>query len=319
MRKLITLIGCILLFTDLVAQQSAQYSQFNMNHYTFNPAVGGVSKSLEAQLGYRTQWVGFDDAAPTSIYMSVHKPIKYPADHVRNQGNHHQGVGGYIYRDQAGHITTTGISMSYSYHLRLTKHNVLSFGAFMGTKQFSLDESKIKFTQSIDDPKVLGGVQTHMTPDATLGVWYHTKTLFTGVSINQVFNGDIEMRDATEISNFGRLDNHLFGHLGYIIGLSRQVQLVPSAFVKMVAPAPIQLDYSLKIIYDETFWLGGSFRNLDALVLYGGMYVGDFEFGYALDLTFNAIQEHSYGSHEIIVGFFVPRKERSVVCPSRYW
>ena len=314
-----TILSLLLIVTTAsFAQQMAQYSQYNFNHYLLNPAIGGLSKYLEAQVGARAQWVGFD-GAPNTVFASVHLPLDYPIGNIHIKEKPHQGVGGYVFKDQAGAISWSGAYVSYSYHFKISKKSRLALGTFLGAKQYALDGSKVKFTQSDFDPKITGGRETQFVPDGSIGLWYHNDKVFAGISINQIFNNKIDIAQIAAENNFGKMDNHFYMHLGYIYTIDKHLKLVPSMLLKAVSPAPLQADVSLKAVIDKQYWFGASLRNLDAFVIFAGFIHGNFEMGYAFDLTFNNMQKHSAGSHEIIVGLLLPRFENGVVCPSRYW
>lgn len=317
-RYILQIALCLLVIGELSAQQVAQYSQYNLNYYLMNPAVGGVGSNLEAQLGFRSQWTGFE-GAPTSMYMSIHTPIKYPSSNSHLKKHPYQGVGGYVFKDQAGANSFTGAYFSYAYHIRVTNKNTFSFGASMGVKQYALDGSKIEFTQVTDDPKVTGANETNTLPDGNAGFWYHTDHFFGGIAINQLLSNSIDITQAAPQNSFGQLDNHYFMNVGYVYDVDKHLKLVPSILVKAVQPAPLQVDVSLKAIFDKTYWVGGSVRNFDALVVFAGFNYNKFEFGYSFDLTLNEIQKHSAGSHEIIIGLLLPQAQYPVQCPSQFW
>ena len=52
-----------------LCQQTPQYTQFMLNNYGMNPAACGTSNNrIEALLGIRRQWVGFDNMPVTSFF-----------------------------------------------------------------------------------------------------------------------------------------------------------------------------------------------------------------------------------------------------------
>ena len=50
-----------------IAQQEAQYSNYNMNSFMLNPAVAGSKAFLNAKLGMRSQWVGIEGSPQTQF------------------------------------------------------------------------------------------------------------------------------------------------------------------------------------------------------------------------------------------------------------
>ena len=62
------------MITAISAQQAPQYTQFMLNRYQFNPAYGGLDRSLSITAGLRTQWTQFE-GAPTTQFVNLHLPL----------------------------------------------------------------------------------------------------------------------------------------------------------------------------------------------------------------------------------------------------
>ena len=73
MKKLLLLIGLVI-GSRATAQQISQYTQYVFNHFSINPAVAGSKDCLDVRLGYRRQWVGFENA-PVTAWASLHGVI----------------------------------------------------------------------------------------------------------------------------------------------------------------------------------------------------------------------------------------------------
>lgn len=85
----------------------------------------------------------------------------------------------------------------------------------------------------------------------------------------------------------------------------------PSVFFRLVSPVPASLDINSKFIFKESFWLGISYRTSDAVVLMAGLRIAEkFHFGYSYDITTSILNEYSRGSHEVMVGFDLYKKNR---------
>src|SRR5690554_3050573 len=86
------------------AQQRAQFSQYMINPFLYNPAVAGTEDYADIRAGYRKQWVGFE-GAPRSMYLSAHTSIG-KSDVVNNRSRHKKkgfhGIGGVISNDMIG-------------------------------------------------------------------------------------------------------------------------------------------------------------------------------------------------------------------------
>ncbi|HJW30875.1 MAG TPA: type IX secretion system membrane protein PorP/SprF, partial [Saprospiraceae bacterium] len=57
-----------------LAQHAGQYSLYTHERYAFNPAFGGMERSLAASLQYRSQWTGLT-GNPESRLLNVNMPL----------------------------------------------------------------------------------------------------------------------------------------------------------------------------------------------------------------------------------------------------
>ena len=124
MRRLIlALVLSVAAYGAAKAQQLPQYSQYVLNNYLTNPAVGGIESYTDLRMGYRRQWSGLD-GAPESFYASVHGSIGNPdrsnSPKARKSNRYgfssrsshrkaiaHHGVGAVAQTDKAGLLQTT--------------------------------------------------------------------------------------------------------------------------------------------------------------------------------------------------------------------
>lgn len=318
--KHITITLLVIIVTiNLQAQQRAQYTQYIMNNYLLNPASGGINNYWDIKAGFRNQWSGFTDA-PKTFFASAHGPIGYPDKRVRNSHlNSHQGIGGYVFHDGTGPISMTGINLSYSYHLKLSRKYTASLGAFAGLLQYKIDGSQLIFIQNPEDPSIGKTTINRILPDATIGIWINSDQAFWGISVNQLFANRIKLEGPTPST--GRLAYHYFFTGGYRFELSPTLDFIPSTMLKFVQNAPIQIDLNARIKYNKILWMGLSYRRQDALAgMIGAMISNQFDIGYSYDITSSKLRAASWGSHEIIVGVNLAGKKRGkTLCPMDYW
>lgn len=298
-------------------QQQWQYSQYMNNNFLLNPAEGGTETFTDIKVGLRTQWQGIE-GAPKSGFVSAHHPINRNTqkfDSIVPLAHH--GVGGYISRDQIGPISQSSIYGSYSYHLPLTPSLTLSTGAFLGVKQFQLDENALNFEGNEADV-VTGSLATTFLPDATLGFWLYGQQYYLGGSIFQVFGNKINTEELSNATKESNLTRHLFFTSGYKFSLSQKLFLVPSLVVKYAAPAPVQFDVNAKINYNDLLWGGISYRNRDAVVLMAGVTLDQkWDISYSYDINTSELNAHNSGSHEVLLGYRLHHSQSAP--PAQFW
>src|SRR5688572_9774810 len=99
------------------SQQEPQLSHYMYNYILFNPAVAGTKPYYIFRADARNQWVGLE-GHPTTETISLHAPLF----------NNKVGVGGYFFNDNIGPLTKNGLTLSYSYHIKLAEKSLLSLG-----------------------------------------------------------------------------------------------------------------------------------------------------------------------------------------------
>ena len=302
------LIGILLCMSGLAyGQQESQYSMYMFNQLLINPAVTGTEDFSDIKVGYRNQWVQIQDH-PQNFYGTFHTPLgksKPDFDDVKPLPWH--GVGGFATGEVAGIINKYKAYGSYAYHIPLNTKMIFSLGTFLGFQNYYVNQSKAKFADNQTDLALSSNVSS-ISPDGSVGAWLYSRELYVGLSVLQIFNNKVKVVDAGNPS--GKLNRHYFFTAGYKIKLNEIWAVVPSVLIKGLAPAPVQFDINAKLRYKDMFWAGLSYRNKDAAVFLVGMtYDNRIDIGYAFDYSTSKFNKYTYGSHEILVGYHLPKKK----------
>ncbi len=303
-------------YSVLKAQQNPQLSQYLQNPYVINPAITGVESYLDMAAAYRNQWTGFDGAPSTATFTANTPLYLLRAKMQRREGETHQGIGVYFYNDNTGPIKRGGYYGSYAYHLKLSTDWFLSMGTFIGANQFRYDSNEAILLQSPVDALVQDFSSFDF--DMSLGLYFYSRYLFVGLSANQIFNNEIpydfENGILTSNGSFKRNFNLL---LGSRIQIGQEWEMVPSLLAKAVAPAPLQIDLGLKLVYDNKFWFGLAYRNQEALTGIAGLRFGKhFLFSYSYDYITTDFSGTQSGTHEFILGYRITFANQKCACPS---
>ncbi len=276
----------------LHAQQLPHYSNYMLNNYAMNPAVGGTNPYFEGVSNNRYQWIGITDA-PRTYILTVNGPTK----------SLNVGLGGLLFTDIVGPTRRTGFYLSYAYHLKLTEKIKLSMGLSAGALQFMVDASKINLRDPSDNV-ISNGIQSKITPDFGAGLYAYSidKKWYAGISVPQILQNRIRF-DEVYSSALSKLATHFYATGGYTYHLNEKIKLEPSIMLKYVKPAPLQFDIGLRAVYRDKFWIGGAFRYLDAIsAMVGYTLQQNLTFAYSYDFTTSNIRKYSTGTHEFVVG-----------------
>ena len=300
MKKILSVLFFIYLASQAVAQQLPLYTQYMLNEFVINPAACGKNNYFEAKSNNRYQWQGITDA-PRTYILSVNGPLK----------SRKVGVGGYLFTDITGPTRRTGIYANYAYHLKINDNIKLALGLSAGILQFSVDGSKITLHDN-GDVALGNGVQSVLLPDFGFGINLYAKDFSLGFSAPQLVQNKLDFFESH--SNVrSKLEDHYFINGAYRIHLGDDIEVEPSAMVKILKPVPTQIDVGLKAMYRELLWIGGAYRSRDAYSAMVGFEIKKhISFAYAHDFTFSNIKNYSTGTHEIMVGlkFVRPPKEK---------
>jgi len=277
MRKYIIALGLVVGALVVKAQQTPQYTQYMVNPYLYNPALAGSEDYIDIKAGYRAQWVGLENA-PTTMYLSAHAPIKeHTLRHAKNDHKAYPGVGGFVMKDETGPISNLKMNGSFSYNLQISDgkwygalHHSdgirLTLGMSLGVNQYQIDGSKLTL-EDVNDPSIIAGEMTKISPDASLGAWlYFGQKFYVGASANQILNSKVEfdgMKSNPEV--LGRLTPHYSMVAGTKLEVGYDLYILPSFMVKTVAGAPLSWDLNTRIDYQDTYYGGLSYRHQDAI------------------------------------------------------
>jgi len=289
--------------TEGKAQQVPLYSQYILNGFLINPAVAGSEGYTAVNLTAREQWIGFKNAPSTyalsfqtrvlkKSYISRGSSVKRRRRQGSRSGN--VGLGGYIFNDRNGAIGRTGIKFTYAYHINF-RHSQLSFGLSAVGYQFRIDDDLINLADPGDE-LWLGAQKSVFIPDADFGVYYSARNYWGGFSVDQLFESILKLGD----SGYDRykMERNYYVIGGYDFELNRDLSISPSVLLKYAENGKFQADITSKLVFQQSYWGGLTYRTGQSLILLLGVSVDKFIFGYAYDIGLNSIQKHSYGTHE---------------------
>jgi type IX secretion system PorP/SprF family membrane protein len=321
------------------AQQRPHYTQYVLNNYIINPAVAGIENYTDVKISHRHQWAGLN-GAPVTTYLTIHGPMSKAAyDRTSATGfaasgenprgraywqeytraEPHQGLGLTIINDRTGPLNRFSAYGTYAYHIGLTAQTSISAGISVGAQNMTLNTNKLSFEMPIDPAVAGSGYLNRLSPDINAGIWVYSANYFAGISGQQIVPSKLRWTDDTIKLAGGRLLPHMFFTAGYKMFLGDDVTAMPSMLVKYINPAPVGVDFNLKLQYRDVLWAGGSYRHRDGFAAMLGVNVSNtFNIGYSYDITTTKLNTVSYGTHEILIGFLLGNRFGDW-CPRNLW
>lgn len=298
MKKTGIIVFIIVLVGNLNAQQNPQFSNFLFNAFSINPANAGLKECLDARVGYRTQWVGFEDS-PKTVFVSAHQRI----DAISDERGVIHGAGITIDGDNTGPTSRTFLHLNYAIHVPISRKVRISFGAAVGAFQYRLDAAKFDYNDP-GDPALLQSASELVFPDIKAGVWLYSKYWFAGFSGSHLTNPSLkDIGVETEIQpNFNLMAGRIFES-------GDKMSYIPAAELKFTGNSTPSLDVNFWADYDNRVALGIGFRSQDAVsAMLKFNFLDYFTVAYAYDYTYSKVRYGASNSHEIILGI--------TACPS---
>jgi len=305
-------------FQGVKAQFDTQLSNYWATTNYFNPGSVGQSGNLELTGLYRLQWLGIENAPKSGIVL---------AEMPFNFAGRNHGVGASMYNDQLGLFKSTVISGQYAYMTKLWGGN-LGIGIQAGYIQESFDGTGIDIPiddeyhdpndEAIPTTKVSGS-----SIDASFGIYYKGKNWYAGLSATHLLAPKLELDDNYILE----IPRSYYFTAGYNIQLNNPLLELRSSVLLRTTELSSwtvegdslisvtesntlkgmlkqsQIDVSLRMIYNKTFWGGISWRKGDALMILLGGKFKMLEVGYAYDFPISDIIKESSGSHELFVKY----------------
>lgn len=296
LRKLF-ITACSLLTVNAFAQQAPLFSQYMHNDYVLNPAIAGSKSYTPIRSVIRSQWVGIE-GQPNTQTLSIHSRL-----------GRHNGVGGYVFNDVIGPIAQTGISASYAYHIEFSQNSHLALGLGAMAYLYKLKTNELNFdSQGSTDNVLTEGNFKAFYPNFSFGTYYYGEKYYAGVSVPELLQTKITSSEEFFIM---RQVRHYYLMGGYKFNLGEKYALEPSTLVKYVQGAPVEYDITAKFTAYDKVSLGASYRSNDAVVAFLGFKFQErWHLGYSYDITMTELTNYTKGSHEIMLGYDIMKKDK---------
>ncbi|MEO8768869.1 MAG: type IX secretion system membrane protein PorP/SprF [Ferruginibacter sp.] len=248
MRKLLLAVVLLTALKTTNAQQLHFTSQYLQHNSMYNPAAAGIASNNLIGISYRSQWASFPGNPKTYMIYADADLKKLSA-----------GIAGYVYRDETGPTSRTGLQLAYSYHI-ISKNQKNKFGIGIELRglQYAIDKSKI--SASIPDDPILGGASSKFLFDAGAGLYYTNSKLSLGAAVQQLIGSRIKIADIPGAYTHGKLYRHYNFTASYKLQTGDDIYLIPNFMTRVIQHAPTEFDFGCKVDYQEKIWWGLNYR-----------------------------------------------------------
>lgn len=302
-RSLLPLIIVLLSCTFSVrAQYDAQFSQYHVAMGYYNPAFAGISDNLNVFATHRQQWLGID-GAPKTFFGMADMPFRI--------GTTNHGVGVIGFTEKIGLFTNTHFAAQYAFKWKLFG-GTLSIGLQAGLANQVFHGEDVYLPEIDFFTKIDGSIPTSvveaMALDVNVGLFYMHKKFYVGFGATHVTEPLLELSETA--STYIPRAYNLTG--GYNIKLNNPLfELQPSFFLKTDMMS-FQADVTGRVVYNQRFNGGLSWRMNESFIVLLGATFGNFHVGYAYDFPYSPLLRGSSGSHELMVRFSIKLNKTKV-------
>jgi type IX secretion system PorP/SprF family membrane protein len=296
--------GIILLAGTVAnAQQDAQFSLFNFNQLYFNPASVGQDGLTRFQVLTRSQYVGYqttsgDGGAPNTIMASASVPLPFAKS----------AVGLHYVNDRIGPSGTQEVQLSYAYQLKIND-NTLALGARAGLVNRFIDFDRL-VAREPGDPNIPTGRIGLTQPDLAVGAYYDAATFFVGLGINHLNSPQFRFANGGDAN---ALAPNVYINAGYRWEPIYGLEIKPMVLLRSLSAVSVNtfsVEGGVLGTYNETYFLGATYRLQDAIALMGGVNLlsdGALRVGGAIDIvTAGAKTIKRPTSFEILLSYAMP-------------
>ena len=279
------------------AQQDPQFTMWQFDRLSVNPAMSGVDRMHTITALHRDQWDGLDKDPKT--YLFNYSGIFGAKQNI--------GFGSTIYSEVLGQQQNTVVRFSPSYHLAMSNGNFFSAGVSVGMYQSKLGANWVYIDAG--DPTTPTNSRNQSGADVGLGLnVYKPNQYYFGVSATHLAGPNLEDVGIELVPHF-----YVMG--GYEAAVGTDIVVRPIVLFKTDATSR-QFDLYADVMFKKMFWGGLAYRLGDAIAPYVG-FQKDFaqidqgvrtmnhgiKLGYSYDVTTSLLKDYSAGSHEIFVTY----------------
>ena len=294
MNKIILCLVLITTFKFGSAQQLHFTTQYLQHNSMLNPAAAGMAKQDMIGVSYRNQWSSFPGNPKTYMVYTDVELQKLNA-----------GIGAYLYRDETGPTSRTGVQLAYAYHIKSrNEKDKFSIGLELRGLQYAINRSKI--SADIQNDPALAGAQNKTGLDAGAGFYYTNDKLSLGAAVSQLIQSKLQLADVPGATLTGKLYRHYNATASYKIQTGEDIFIIPNAIVRVIENSPTEFEAGVLANYKDQFWWGVGYRLRQSLILQAGLKIKEkVSLGYSYDFYVNPTDVFNAGSggHEIGLRF----------------
>jgi type IX secretion system PorP/SprF family membrane protein len=276
MKKLLLLSFAILLSIASYGQSRKYMSQFSHLQGYFNPALTAYEGTMVKGL-VRNQWAGWE-GAPKSYFVSAELDL---ANLGGSSDAGKNAVGINLLNDEYGAFTESELILSYATRIQVSEKAGLRMGAGLNINSIRLDGTRLT-TEQANDPTLaqyVGGFADMNVLDLNIGMSITHPNYYISYGVNNVNEGSISSGDVF----MDKKPRVGIMQAGYRNRFSENMTVITNAMWRTQADLPANVEFNMKFLFKDKFWVGGGHRVDYANNAQLGVLMGKLRFGYVYE------------------------------------
>lgn len=277
-----------------MAQDAPIFSQFLQNPFQFNPSYAAQQGHYEANIFYRKQWLGVENAPEIGAF-NIQAPV-----------GRNVSLGFTVVSNKTVILNSSSALATFAYRVRLGYYHHLNFGLAGG---IALNNFDLDAVANANDPALANIVQKSKYVTGQFGFNYQFKNFNIGFALPNIFDSKPNSVDDFQSIEFNPARNK-FGSVSYNFNLG-DIQLSPTVIYRALDNKQDQWEGMVLATYRSFLWLGASYRDGYGITgLIGVRLKNNYKVGYAYEHPTSSISKASSGSHEIYLGAVFGKRDR---------
>ena len=309
MRKSYTLTALVsmLLSVSAIQLQAQGIRHYWLNNQSlYNAAMTGANDDVVGSAIYNQQQVLNFPGAPKTGLVQFNGRLGYS----------NSSLGGGVSFEEYGVLKDYSAFMSYSYAINLKKDRRLQFGVGAGFSLLQENGSSLTTTFAGDDIYKLN--TTGYAVNVSLGAAYVTKRFYVGFSVPKIVHNAYDYANGRNSYSLEKFNFNIMA--GYDLSVGKNFHFMPSFMIRSDKQERFNADINLNFKYKDVFWFGPYYRVNAAFGFTVGVGITKYiKLSYAGEVQQTAFRNASYGNHELVLGFKIPRFNRRIAQSPRYF
>lgn len=283
--------------TSLVAQDPVVFSQYLQNPFQFNPAFAASNGHMEANVFFRQQWVGVENA-PTTGALNFQAPV-----------GRNVSLGFSAMSSKAILLNNSSVMGTFAYRVRLGYYQHINFGLTGGVAFNNFDLNAVA---SLNDPAFANIIQRSSYAVNQFGFSYHFKNLDVGFALPKMLESKPNATDEFQDVKFNPFKSKL-ASVSYRFNFTHDMQLATVILYRALDNQQAQLEGQVLATWRNTVWVGASYRDGYGLTGFIGFTARQkYRAGYAYERPVGKLSKATTGTHEFFAGAIIGERDREL-------